>query len=313
MPSSDLLCLYDLNSRTLILFYYFPATILTMQKPISHILHSFLLLVLIGTGSSIMYYIQKAPPAKPAETPIATPSYAGTFEALQEEGWSMIRPGLERRVIRIYDNQQQPVESVHIWRLDQNYFQLDVAFDTKPKSLETWQQETNASLVVNGGYFSIENQRYFADGLSVIDGQASGTSFSGFGGMLAITGRGAELRWLVEQPYNPNEPLLAAMQSFPMLVKPGGRLGFGPEREDHIGARRTVIAQDRDSRILFIVTPQGYFSLHQLSAYLTESDLNLDIAINLDGGGSTGLLVAEPREIIPSKVLLPFVVLAYPR
>ena len=91
--------------------------------------------------------------------------------------------------------------------------------------------------------------------------------------------------------------------------------GFGSDRvfRFDVRARRTVIAQDRQGRILFIVTPQGYFSLHQLSAYLTASELDLDIAINLDGGGSTGLLVAEPREVIPSKVLLPFVILVYPR
>jgi uncharacterized protein YigE (DUF2233 family) len=131
--------------------------------------------------------------------------------------------------------------------------------------------------------------------------------------MLAIQGGRAELRWLIEKPYDPDESLQSALQSFPILVRPGGRLGFGPEREDHISARRTVIAQDRQGRILFIVAPKGYFTLHQLSAYLTESDLDLDIALNLDGGGSTGLLVADPKEIIPSKVLLPFVVLVYAR
>jgi len=46
---------------------------------------------------------------------------------------------------------------------------------------------------------------------------------------------------------------------------------------------------------------------------LTGSDLDLDIALNLDGGGSTGILVAEPREIIRSKVLLGFVILVYAR
>ncbi len=284
-----------------------------MYKPISHLLHSFLLLVLIGTFGSIVYTIKKTPAAKPViETPIPTPSYSGTFEAIPEAGWSTLQPGLERRVIQIYDNQKQPVESVNIWRFDQNYFRLDVAFDPTPKSLEAWQQETNASLVMNGGYFSIDkNEKRFADGLLIVNGQASGNSFSGFGGMLAITNRGAELRWLVQDPYNPSETLQAALQSFPMLVKPGGALGFGPEREDHVSARRTVIAQDRDGRILFIVTPQGYFTLHQLSVYLTESDLDLDIAVNLDGGGSTGLLVADPREVIPSRVLLPFVILVY--
>jgi exopolysaccharide biosynthesis protein len=131
--------------------------------------------------------------------------------------------------------------------------------------------------------------------------------------MLAITENRAELRWLVEQPYNSYEALRAALQAFPILVKPGGKLGFGPERENHVQARRTVIAQDKNGRLLLMVAPQGYFTLHQLSRYLTESDLNLDIAINLDGGGSTGILVAEPRELISPTRPIPFVILVYPR
>jgi Phosphodiester glycosidase len=290
-----------------------------MYKPILHILHTFLLLVLIGTGSSIFFTLKNSPPAlaaRPEETRQAispAPGFPAPLEATPDANWSLLQPGLERRVIQVYDAQQQPVEKVHIWRLDQKNFRLDVAFDASPKSLETWQAETNAALVVNAGYFSIANERYFADGRIVLDGVASGKSFNGFGGMLAVTSGGAELRWLAEKPYDPNEHLQAALQSFPMLVTPGGGLGFGPEREDHANARRTVIAQDRAGRILFIVTPQGYFTLHRLSVYLTESDLDLDIALNLDGGGSTGLLVAEPREVIPAKVLLPFVILVYAR
>ena len=290
---------------------------MAMYKPISHILHSLLLLVLIGTYGSIVYYIKNAPSVSmPVETRTVTPAPgpSGIVETVQEDtGWSLVQPGLERRVISIYDDQNQPVESVHIWRLDQKYFRLDVAFDGKPRSLETWQKETNASLVVNGGYFSIENERYSPDGLTIVDGEAHGQSFKGYGGMLAIVGRRAELRWLVEKPYRSSESLQAALQSFPILIRPGGRLGFGPEREDHVSARRTVIAQDQEGRILFIVARQGYFTLHMLSVFLTRSDLNLDIAVNLDGGGSTGLMVAEPREIIPSKVLLPFVILVYDR
>jgi len=271
---------------------------------------------LIGTYGSIVYTLKTAPSAPPVTRREATPVSSrsvGTSETNADTGWSLIQPGLERRVITIYNDQKQTVEALHIWRLDQDYFRLDVAFDGTPKSLEAWQKETNAALVMNGGYFSVENEKYFPDGLTVLNGKTSGRSFDGFGGMLAIHGQRAELRWLVEKRYNPNERLQAALQSFPMLVKPGGVLGFGAEREDHVSARRTVIAQDRDGRMLFIVAPQGYFSLHQLSAYLTESDLNLDIAINLDGGGSTGLLVAEPREIISPKVLLPFVILVYAR
>ena len=301
-----------------------------MLKPISLLLHSWLLLVLIGSFSSIVYYIKNEPSAAvtPAEivtpplpTPIAptpvthTPvlRVPSTALPIPQAGWSRLQPGLERRVIEVYNNQNVHAESVHIWRIDQKYFRLDVAYDASPRTLEAWQTETNAAIVLNGGYYSIANETYFPDGLTIVDGKSFGRSFNGFGGMLAIQPSGAELRWLVEQPYNSSESLQAALQSFPILVRPGGKLGFGAERENHVSARRTVIAQDRDGRILFIVAPQGYFTLHQLSLYLTESDLDLDIAINLDGGGSTGILVANPREIISPTRPIPFVILVYPR
>ncbi|MEP6896543.1 MAG: phosphodiester glycosidase family protein [Chloroflexota bacterium] len=286
-----------------------------MYQRVLRLLHGVLLIIVIGTCLSIMYYIRKAASAvpEPIPTPTLVSSLSNTEEKIADTDWSGLHPGLEERVIDIYVGQNQHAESIHIWRLDQKYFRMDVAFDEKPKSLETWQKETDAALVMNGGYFSIENEKYFPDGLTILQGEARGQTFDGFGGMLAIKPDHAELRWLVEQPYNSNERLQAALQSFPMLVKPGGELGFGTERENYAKARRTVIAQDQDGRILFIVAPLGYFTLHQLSVYLTESDLRLDIAVNLDGGGSTGILVTSPREIIPSRVLLPFVILVYAR
>ena len=181
------------------------------------------------------------------------------------------------------------------------------------KQLFMRQKETKAAIVMNGGYYSIDNERYFADGLTISNGVTTGRSFSDFGGMLTVDRGGAELSWLVEKPYRPFESFLAALQSFPMLVLPGGGLGFGSERENYAAARRTVIAQDRQGRILFMVAPRGYFTLHQLSLYLTESNLNLDIAINLDGGGSTGILVADPFEVIPPTRALPFVILVHAR
>ena len=291
-----------------------------MLKPVSRILHTLLFLIFMGTWGSIFYAI-KATPALPSPIPEATrtaiptpvPSISAISETLPDAAWSTLQPGLERRVIDVYDGQNQRVESVYVWRLDQRYFRMDVSFEERPRTLETWQAETVAMMVVNGGYFSIENERYFPDGLTILNGAASGNSFDGFGGMLAIDRSRAELRWLVQKPYNAGEQLQSALQAFPILVQPGGGLGFPASRENHAKARRTVIGQDTQGHILFIVTPEGYFTLHQLSAYLTESDLHLDIALNLDGGGSTGILVANPREIIPAKVLLPFVILVYPR
>jgi exopolysaccharide biosynthesis protein len=216
-------------------------------------------------------------------------------------------------MIRLLNDQNQHIESLYIYRLDQTLFRLDVAYRETPQSVEDWQRETNTLMVVNGGFFRIENERYIPNGLTVIDGQVMGSSYESFGGMLAIRDGWADLRWLAQEPYLPGEQINAGLQSFPVLVKPGGEQGFPAEREDNVRARRTVIAQDGEGRILFLIAPRGHFTLHQISRYLAESDLNLDIAINLDGGPSSGLMIANPREVIPSQSLLPIVIVVYPR
>ena len=246
-------------------------------------------------------------------TPSPIPTLLPTFEATPDTGWHPIQPGLERRLINIYNDQNQQVESLYLFRLDQNQFRLDIAYHETPQSLEAWQRETNALIVVNGGYFRIENDKYIPNGLTIVHGEIFGSSYEAFAGILAINEHRAELRWLAEKPYNPDEPLQAALQSFPLLVKPGGVLGFPALYEDHVKARRTVIAQDQEGRILLLVAPRGYFTLHALSVYLAKSDLKLDIAINLDGGPSSGILVANPQETIPAQTLLPFVILAFAR
>ncbi len=257
------------------------------------------------------------PTATATSTPTATPSPVPTLPSIlapiPDTGWHSLQPGLERRLIKLYNDQNQQVESLYLLRLDLSQFRLDIAYHETPRDLENWQRETSALLVVNGGYFRIENERYFPNGLTIINGQRIGNSYGSFAGMLAISDHGTELRWLADKPYNPYESLRAALQSFPVLVKPGGQLGFPEQHEDNARARRTVIGQDREGRILFIVASQGYFTLHQLSAYLTGSDLGLDIAINLDGGPSSGILLSQPREIIPPVSLLPLVILAYER
>ena len=251
----------------------------------------------------------------PTFTPTASPA-ANPFPTLlhsPDSGWQALRPGLERRVIGIFDNQGLWSESLYILRLDASQFRFDISYDPTGKLLETWQAETGALIVVNGGYFREQNGQFFPTGLTVVNNQVMGTSYEGFGGMFAVTAHGPELRWLPQQPYVPGEPLLAALQSFPVLVKPGGVLGFPQEYEDNLQARRTVIAQDRTGRILFMVANQGIFTLHQLSVTLTNSDLNLNIALNLDGGPSSGILLAEPREEIPAFNYLPIVITVYAR
>jgi uncharacterized protein YigE (DUF2233 family) len=226
-----------------------------------------------------------------------------------DTGWQPLQPGLERRIITLNDENERPYESLYLLRLEPDQFRFEIAYQPGvPKGLLEWQAETGALIVVNGGFFTEENN---ATGLTIVNGQASGSSYVDFGGMLVITEAGPEIRWLAERPYTPTDSINYALQSFPMLVKPGGILGY-PD-EDDSPARRTVIGMDGNGRFLIILTRRSNFTLHQLSTWLTTSNLELDIALNLDGGTSSGLILTNPREELLPFVLLPAVITIYPR
>ncbi len=245
---------------------------------------------------------------QPSATPTLTNTLIPTATLIPDTGWQLLRAGLERRILYIFDGTGRQLEYLYMIRLDPRDYRLGIAYHPEPQSLEAWQAETGALIVVNGGYFRKENEAFLPDGLIVVDGKALGTSYGDFAGMLAISESGPEIRWLAQRPYDPREPLLGALQSFPILIKPGGQIGFTEENEDNNQARRTVIGQDTSGRILFLLAPEGWFTLHQLSAFLASSDLQLDIALNLDGGPSTGLILADPPETIPSGTPLPIVI-----
>ncbi|OQY20772.1 MAG: hypothetical protein B6I35_10050, partial [Anaerolineaceae bacterium 4572_32.2] len=64
--------------------------------------------------------------------------------------------------------------------------------------------------------------------------------------------------------------------------------------------------------ILVVVAPRGYLSLHEMSVFLANSGLGIGTALNLDGGGSTGLWLnsgdasvqIDSRTPIPSVIVV---------
>ncbi len=249
----------------------------------------------------------RTPALPPTATPTATPSPSPTSPP-PDSGWQAVEPGLELRQMRVSVGSVE--ERVVLVRLDPARFRFRVLYTPGAgQRIAQWAAgQPTAVLVVNGGYFTPE---YRATGLLVSDGQATGVSYGDFAGMFAVLPDGrAEVRWLGAQPYDPDEALVEAVQCFPMLVRPGGELGFPAGGDDATPARRTVVAQDRQGRILFIVTDQGFFSLHELARWLLESDLEVDIALNLDGGVSSGLvLAARPAPVqVDSLVAVPAVI-----
>ena len=89
-------------------------------------------------------------------------------------------------------------------------------------------------------------------------------------------------------------------------------MGFPADADQGQRSRRTVVAQDTTGRIILLVSPEFHFSLHELAVWLTRSDLELDIAMNLDGGTSTGHWISGHPDNVASHIPVPAVITIEP-
>lgn len=240
-------------------------------------------------------------------TTSTTTTPANDPSTLQLNTWYKGGRGVEVR----YEDWKSPgnnEDTVTIVRFDLRYVKLSVAYQpAHPLLMSEWLQQEHVTAIINGGYFDEQNN---ATGLVVADGQTSGTSYEGFGGMLAVDAQGqVSLRSLRQQPYDPNnEQLQQATQSSPMLVLNGKQTQFNANAAS---SRRSVVAMDKQGRLLLIASPSIAFSLGELEDLLVASDLSIDRALNLDGGASTGLYVnaGSQHVAIDSVAKLPIVVM----
>ncbi len=244
-------------------------------------------------------------------TPVISPSSPSSQATPQLNMWYKAAPGVDIR----YEDWKGPggdEDTVTIVRFDLHYVALSVAYQPDhPLLMKEWMQQEHAIAIINGGYFDADDH---ATALVVSNGQAFGESYNGFGGMLSVDAQGqTTLRSLQQQPYDPgNEQLEQATQSSPMLVLDGKATQFS---SDASSSRRSIVAMDKQGRLLFIVSPNNAFSLGELADLLVSSDLSIVAALNLDGGASTGLYVNAGRQhiAIDSATRLPLVVVVKTR
>ncbi len=234
-------------------------------------------------------YLTQAPPTiVPAVTraPTVTP-------VSQDTGWRMLTPGLEYREVRVTVDARS--DRLRLARVDPAYARLRVLYKPdSPRRVSEWLASTQAQLVINGNYFDPQHQ---ALGLIIADDVRTGVNYEGFGGMLAIGENSVKVRANVLEPYRPDEALAYGLQNFPMLVLPGGQANTQIDDNERL-APRSVVAQDRSGRLIFLVSPSLMFTLTGLGQWLTDSDLDLDVALNLDGGTSSGLLLRDGTQVV---------------
>lgn len=240
-------------------------------------------------------------PATP--TPILPPTLTPIPEPTQptaSDGWTLVAPGLERR---LYSPEDQFFGQIEVLRIDPTLYTFKAHYG-QPLTTGQWRQTLpEAAAFVNANFFQANGQVL---GLLVSDGQVNGSSYNDRGGMLAIQDGQVRVRSNITEPYL-GEPLEQAVQGFPMLVE-NGEAAYNSNNPDQM-TRRTAVGQDGQGRIILMATPLLGMTLNDFSAFLAESDLGLMTAFNLDGGGST--MMVYDNFMLPSIDPVPAVLAVY--
>ena len=211
---------------------------------------------------------------------------------MSSDGWQPIRLGMDVR--EMYRDAETQEGQVQVVRIDPSQVDFHVRYQPDdPQRVYDWYANTGSLIVMNSSFFDYANH---AVGQIVTDGVGDGQVHSLMEGAFYLTAVGAAV-WPLEGWRKPaGLEIVESVESFPMLLMPGGLVNPNIP-DDPRAARRTVVAVDRAGNVLFVVTSSSAFTLHGMAVWLANSDLNLDTALNFDGGSSSGLAVWTPTGV----------------
>lgn len=162
----------------------------------------------------------------------------------------------------------------------------------QPKTVKRWREDLGSHLVINGSYFN-ESQAptgfYQTKGQTgtidwpEIEAQKNPNSYSG---LVSITDGKLNLIYLPQESSPRPATSTQAFLSFPTLIYNGQSL---IQEDSQKYARRTVLAQDSNHTPYIIISESGVISLYEMAEWLVQQPEQFKMAINLDGGPSTGL------------------------
>jgi hypothetical protein len=227
--------------------------------------------------------------ATPVPTLKPSPTLIPTVAPLTADGWQTVRSG-----VAIREMLADPISKtgrVDVVKIDPTQVDFHVRYQPEsPLKVREWYSTTQALIVINSSFFDGGNH---AVGQLTTDGKSDGQVHQRMEGAFYLTGVGAAV-WPLQGWVKPaGLQIVESVESFPMLLLPGGLLNPNIPNDARV-ARRTVVAVDRSGNLLFIVTPSSAFTLHGMGVWLANSDLDIDTALNFDGGSSSGLAVWTP-------------------
>ena len=226
---------------------------------------------------------------------IAVTAASGQDLYYQDYSWQTIGKGLSFTRIEVLEK-QAIVECLEVVRIDPNLNSFRV-FHGPPQRISKWHESTNAAVIFNASYFTNQGQPC---GALLIDGMTYGPlKNSAMRGMFVSEPRGvspdlprATILDLTATPVDIKKlPWTQGLMSFPLLLDSRGRIRV---KNSDLQSQRTVICTDRQGNILVCHTAGDYFTLYELAKFLKSTSLDIDMALNLDGGSKAQLSINTP-------------------
>lgn len=210
--------------------------------------------------------------------------------------WRELAPGLEFATLRGEPYCRRGSAAIAMLRLDPERVRLRVRHftqneDAHPLDVVEWQRLTRAVAVFNAGQF-YPDWRYM--GLLSSGGRwLSKRPHTGYHAVLVADrhgpGEGARVLDMSGVPLSPDSLAWNEVAQSFMLFDSTGALRV--RRSERI-ANRTVVAEDREGRLLILVS-EGSYTLADLAYVLQNSPLQLRHAMSMDGGREAELVVAR--------------------
>ncbi|MFA6161147.1 MAG: phosphodiester glycosidase family protein [Patescibacteria group bacterium] len=167
---------------------------------------------------------------------------------------------------------------------------------SNPLSVARWREIVTADLVINGSYFdeSFQPAGYFKGNelgnLKPWPDKKSQADPKSYSGLIKIKNGQLQIIYLVDAQQDEPSKDEQALLTYPTLLAKGQPL---IKDDSQKYARRTVLAQDDREQTYVVMTESGLASLYETAQWLATQPEKFTIAVNLDGGPSTGIAYSQ--------------------
>ncbi len=199
----------------------------------------------------------------------------------------VLKPGFETGGIKVQSGIF--ASELAIVRVDPKLWSLRVYKSSEPKTAQEVSTATNSDAVINANFFGTDLKPL---GLIIADSKLQHPLQLGGKTLTGVFFRDRNQSKIVfRDKFKVSNEITEAIQAGPRLISEGQSISIPQDSS----TRRSAIAIDRKGRILLFASKDRFpgLSLVELQEILLRKELEIQDALNLDGGGSSQLYVSS--------------------